>query len=323
VPPRPVFLLSLPRAGSTLVQRVLASHPEVATAPEPWLLLPQLFSFRERGSWALYGHVPASRAIREFAARLPNGDADYVSELRRFILALYAKASPGKERYFVDKTPRYHLIAEELRVIFPEARWIFLWRNPLAVAASMITTWGRDRWRPERWRLDLVEGPRNLVEAYERHPDEACAVRYEDLVEDPEVAWPRLFAHLDLEFDPSSLTSLASLQLPARMGDRTGSARYSSISAEPLDKWRAVMATSVRKRWCRAYLKRLGAHRLGVMGYDLDSLLTEVDALPTDGRRFVEDLANSTFSVAQGATRRAATRLIAPRRTLWPDRWPS
>ena len=64
---RPVFLLSLPRSGSTLVQRLLASHPEVATAAEPWVMLPHLYARRERGIAAEYTQPIAARAITEAA----------------------------------------------------------------------------------------------------------------------------------------------------------------------------------------------------------------------------------------------------------------
>jgi hypothetical protein len=320
---RPVFLLSVPRAGSTLVQRVLAAHPEVATAPEPWLLIPQIYAMRERGVLAEYAHVTAARAIREFATRLPRGDTDYATELRRFILSLYRRASGGEVTYFVDKTPRYHLIAEELFEIFPDARWIFLWRNPLAVAASMVVTWARGRWRLDRWRVDLLDGPRNLVSAYQGHAHAAFAVRYEELISEPTTTWPRLFEYLELDFEPALLDALPSIQLPARMGDRIGSSRYSELSAEPLHKWKAVVDSPIRKRWCRRYLWHLGSEVLQVMGYDLQSLLQEVGAIPTNRRRIASDTANSAYAWALRMGQRSTMQLFGPRRTLWPGRWPS
>ena len=36
----PIFLFSLPRSGSTLLQRVLMSHKDIASVAEPWLMLP-------------------------------------------------------------------------------------------------------------------------------------------------------------------------------------------------------------------------------------------------------------------------------------------
>ncbi len=50
---KPLFLFTLPRSGSTLCQRVLAAHPQIATTTEPHLLLPFFYAFKER---ELYGH---------------------------------------------------------------------------------------------------------------------------------------------------------------------------------------------------------------------------------------------------------------------------
>ena len=44
--------------------RVLASHDDVATTPEPWLLLPQVYATRETGISARYVQVSSARAIR-------------------------------------------------------------------------------------------------------------------------------------------------------------------------------------------------------------------------------------------------------------------
>ncbi|MGH3139020.1 MAG: sulfotransferase, partial [Gaiellales bacterium] len=86
---RPVFVFSLPRSGSTLLQRMVATHPEIATASEPWILLPQLYALRETGIVAEYGHRTAARAIADFGDSLPGGRDDYLDEVRRSALALY------------------------------------------------------------------------------------------------------------------------------------------------------------------------------------------------------------------------------------------
>ena len=67
----PVFLFSLPRSGSTLVQRLIAGHPEVATTSEPWVLLPLLYTMRRPGAFTEYGHRTAVRAIDDFTGQLP------------------------------------------------------------------------------------------------------------------------------------------------------------------------------------------------------------------------------------------------------------
>jgi hypothetical protein len=81
----PVFLLSLPRSGSTLAQRILASHTEVATTSEPWLLLPYLYTLRDHGVYAEYSHSTMVTAIRELCSSFPSGEKDYLDEVRRLI----------------------------------------------------------------------------------------------------------------------------------------------------------------------------------------------------------------------------------------------
>jgi hypothetical protein len=314
----PIFLLSLPRSGSTLVQRVLASHDDIATTPEPWLLLPQVYALRERGTFAEYGQIPSARAIREFAAGLPNGEHDYREELRRFVLGLYSKASGGTAAYFLDKTPRYHLVVEELFGLFPDAKYLFLWRNPLAIAASIVETWGHGRWKLELWRRDLFDGLAHLVEAYERHAGSSCAVRYEDLVTDPLTAWPPLFDYLGLPFDASPLESFESVKLHGRMGDPTGSRQYDTLSTAPLRKWPATVGNPMRKRWFRNYLDWIGAGRLSAMGYDASDLARELEAIPSGFRLLGSDLVNGSYWKVESARREAAMRHLTRRPTT---RW--
>lgn len=308
---QPIFLLSLPRSGSTLVQRVLASSPEIATAPEPWFLLPQVYALRERGVEAEYVQVSSARAIREFANRLPNGLADYRAIVRDMALRLYDLAAGQDDaRYFLDKTPRYHFIIDDLFELFPEAKFVFLWRNPLAVAASIVETWANGRWAVQRWHADLFAGMANLTDGFRAHEDTALGVRFEDLVGDPPTAWPRLFAHLDLSFDPALLTEFSELRLGGRMGDPTGVERYRELSAEPLAKWRGTLRSPVRKRWARDYLQWIGAERLALMGFDLDELLRELDGVPANARGSVSDLVHGAYWRADRVGRDRAARLL-------------
>jgi sulfotransferase family protein len=289
----PVFLLSLPRSGSTLVQRVLGAHRDVATASEPWVLLPQIYALRTEGVRAEYGHAMAATATQDFWQHLPGGRADYLAELRGFALRLYGRAAGGR-RYFLDKTPRYHLIVADLFELFPEARFVFLWRQPLSVVASMVDTWARGRWNIHRWAVDLFDGLGNLVEAYEAHAADVYAVRYEDLVAGSNAGWEGLFEFLGLDFDPAILSRFHEVRLTGRWGDATGLDRR-DITAESLDKWQGVLASPYRKSWARDYLQWIGSHRLAVMGYDKAWLEAELAAVASKPARLPSDLARSAY----------------------------
>jgi hypothetical protein len=272
----PIFLASLPRSGSTFVQRVLAAHDDIATVSEPWLLLPFFYALRPLGAYAEYGHELATIALHDFCAQLPQGVDDYRAALREFALHLYAKAAPGAVRYFLDKTPRYHLVLDDLFATFPEAKFVFLWRNPLAAVASIIESDGHGRLELNDHYIDLYLGLANLVRAYEAHADRVWAVRYEDLITRPDETWPALFAHLELDYDAGPLARFKNVVLAGRFGDQIGGGRYDALSTEPLDKWRSVLTNPLRRAWCDRYLRWIGAHRLELMGYRLDELRTEL-----------------------------------------------
>lgn len=309
---KPIFLLSLPRSGSTLVQRVLAAHDGIATAAEPWLLLPHAYALREQGIAAEYTQPLAARAIREFVDQLPEGANAYWASLRRFALDLYQEAGGPDATYFLDKTPRYHFILPELFRMFPDAKVIFLWRNPLAVVSSIVGTWTKGKWNVDRWQGDL-HGVAALVEACEAHRDTTFSVNYETLVSQPDAAWPALFEYLELPFDPSILTTFSDVRVPGRMGDPTGKHQYQEISTEPLDKWRTNLGTAWRKRWCRAYLDWIGPERLATMGYDAAELRTGLDALPSSGRHALSDALHGTYWTWTLRRKRAAFRRMSPR----------
>jgi hypothetical protein len=163
---QPIFIFSVSRSGSTLVQRVIAAHNDVATVSEPWILLPYLYTLRSRGVTAEYEHELMVTAIEDFCRELPAEEEDYRAELRNFVLRLYEKAAGREARYFLDKSPPYCLIAEEIMRLFPSGKFVFLWRNPLSIIASIIETW--KQWHPTMFRSDLFIGlPRP---SYQQHP---------------------------------------------------------------------------------------------------------------------------------------------------------
>lgn len=290
MPITPVFLLSAPRSGSTLVQRVLGSHDNVSTASEPWIMLPFLSSLVPDLAAADERHRLIGTAVEDFCAELPAGKDDFRAAAHDAAIALYEKAAGRDTGYFVDKTPMYHLIAEELVAAFPEGRFVFLWRNPLSVASSSIELFDDGRWEVNRYSMALFQSFADLVPAFERHRDRAHAVRFEDLVSGHEDAWRGVFEYVGLQYDRALLERFSQVRLSGRMGDPLGTRRYSSLSSEPVEKWKHSITTPVRKAWCRRYLRWLGHDRLATMGYSLETLLAELDAVETHPGQLVEDL---------------------------------
>jgi Sulfotransferase family len=294
----PIFIFSISRSGSTLMQRVIAAHDGVATVSEPWLLLPHAYAFRRAGVDAEYAHATMVDAIADFCRELPDGVEEYRREVHDFALRLYEKAAAPDARHFVDKSP-YYFVAEEVMRLFPEGKFVFLWRNPLSIIASIMATWEHAKWQPTLFSGDLFVGLPRLVAARQSSLGHSHSVRFEDLLGDDPGPWQSLMAYLGIEFEPDALRRFSQVTLNGRMGDPTGVRQYASLSAEPMHKWRQALANPLRKEWCRRYLRYLGETRLAVMGYDLHRVTRELDCVPSSTECLAGDLARLIKDVAK------------------------
>lgn len=290
----PLFVFSLPRSGSTLLQRLLSVHPGITGSNETWILLPPLYALRDTGAYAEYSHKVLSETVGDFLDELPGGVEDYREAVRAFAMSLYAKRAGGA-RYFLDKTPPYCLVVDEILDVFPDAKTIFLWRNPLSVVASLVDTYGDGVWNVHHFSAQIFHGLENLVAAAQRLGDEACCVRYDDLIGDPEKTLRRVCDHIDIAYTDEMVTRFTSVQ--PRRGDLPGVQRYNTLSSEPMNKWKETLANPIRKAWARRYLEWIGEERLAFMGYDMSALVAELGSTP--GKR--SSLVNDAAHVAYGA----------------------
>lgn len=292
---KPLFLFSLPRSGSTVVQALLATHPAIATSSEPWLLLPLIYSTESSGVHSIYRHRLAVQGIEDFSKLLPTGLDTYKAEIAEMARRLYREAAPEQAEYFLDKTPRYALVADQILDMFPEAPSLVLWRNPLAVVASLIETFGEGRFNLHHYRVDWETALLNLIDVVRSRPERFLILRYEDVVVDPVSTLLPVFSQLRLDPSLATLDEYSSIPLQGRLGDKAGITRYDKLSTESLDKWRRTLGTVVRKAWAARYLKRLGPERLEFMGYDYPSLADEVRELPARLNQGVSDLTRIAY----------------------------
>ncbi|OIO59999.1 MAG: hypothetical protein COX57_09820 [Alphaproteobacteria bacterium CG_4_10_14_0_2_um_filter_63_37] len=307
----PLFLLSLPRSGSTLLQRQLGSHPDITTLSEPWLLLPFLDVIDGERTFSIYDHGYIHQGIRGLIEQIEGGHAAYARTVGKMAEELYRQAVPTPTRWFLDKTPRYHAIAHHLPLAFPEAPFVVLVRHPLAVLASVIETFGKGNWYWFAHEIDLFEGWRNLARFYREHGDRCCLVQYEQLVQEPEAELSRIGDFLGIEGLADATGAFTKVQL-AGMQDPTGTKQYRQVSREPLHKWHRTLGNRFRRAWARRYIQRLGADDLRLFGYDPEALLDEIEQLPAGLQGVAGDVTREIYGRwtrwSQGDVRRKLRR---------------
>jgi hypothetical protein len=282
-----IFLFSQPRAGSTLLQRILGRHPDIHTVAEPWIMLPSFYVMRPDRCEAEYTTQGAWIGLSNFLNHLPGKEEDYYQGVRQMFGYLYGQAlAPTGKRFFLDKTPRYFLIIPEITRVFPKARFIFLFRNPLAVLCSIRETWLGDNWLAlDSQRIDLLDAPRLLTEGQERVNGEGLTIHYERLVANPENEVRRICEGLGIDFRPDMIEYGRGGVERWVLGDPRGVYQHSRPMAENADKWAASLRDPQLWRLVHDYLKWLGPEQVDRMGYSYLELSATVDAARPPRRR--------------------------------------
>lgn len=193
---RPVFIVGMPRSGTTLVEQIVSAHPSVHGSGEIGFL-PALVS-RLRG--------PQGTGFPAVASELSGGD---LQGLARAYLGALDSLGQGKAR-ITDKTIGNFELLGLVHLCLPNARIIHCRRDPRDVCVSCFSTrfsGGHD------YAYDLHELGRywRLYDGLMAHwravlpPGRILEVDYETLVEDLETSARRLVSHLGLPWDDACL----------------------------------------------------------------------------------------------------------------------
>jgi len=278
-----IFLISQPRAGSTLLQNILRNHPDIHTTAEPWTMLHPLYALRSEGHEAEYNANWARSANNDFLSTLPDGRESYYESVRRMQTYLYncSLENTGK-KLFLDKTPRYYHIIPDLYRTFPNAYFIILLRNPLASFCSIINSWVKSDWlKLCKFRNDLMQAPRLLIEgskmlSYKNHR----IINYEQLLINPEHEIEGVCEALNVNYFPEMISSKSSDTVP-KYGygykDQTAVFSKGKIDPENIQKWTLSLDDPQIWRFFDDYLSILDQEIVEQMGYSYANLRAQLD----------------------------------------------
>lgn len=184
----PIFILGMPRSGTTLVEQIVSSHSAVHGAGE----LEYVRSF---------GQDLATGAVRPSAHKL--------AEFRGEYLEAVARLAKG-HRHVTDKAPQNFRFVGLIAKAFPEARIINVRRDPKAVCWSNFRQYFASSGQGYSYDLrDVVSYYRMYEELMafwsETHPGRLYELHYEELTKRPEEEIRRLIDHIGLEWEEACL----------------------------------------------------------------------------------------------------------------------
>ena len=184
--PSPVFLLSPPRSGSTLLRCILDTHSQIRAPHELHLRHMRVHVDRESAQLA--------------AAALGHQEAELTGMF--WDRLLHNELVRSGKRIIVEKSPCNLGVFDELRATWSGARFLLMFRNHGQIAASMMASFPEhDKAQPLR-RLRVIGG--QIAHIRDALP-ELVPIRYEDLARDPANVVAGICASLGVPFESGML----------------------------------------------------------------------------------------------------------------------
>jgi tetratricopeptide (TPR) repeat protein len=225
----PIFIVGLPRSGSTLVEQVLASHPAIDGTME----LPQINHLIQ----AVCSAARPGQGLRPYPSALAALDSNAMATLGRLYVERTRPLRTGRPR-FTDKLGENFLHVGFIRLILPRARIIDVRRDPMACCFSNY----KQLFPAGNFSYDF----KSLAHFYTRYismtrhwdavlPGGVYRLDYEELVRNFEPEVRRLLAYLQLPFDESCLAFYDS---PHRAHTASSEQVRRPVNDEGVDQWR-------------------------------------------------------------------------------------
>ena len=231
----PIFIIGMPRSGTTLLERILGCHSQIEPGGE-LPIMPRLHERLRRGSDAGY------------AERVAALGGDELAGLGRWYVERSLDYRPLNRPRFIDKLNTNWLHVGLIRLILPKARIIDLRRNALDCCWSNFKMLFAEGHIASNDQRDIARFYRDYVRMVETvsaaAPGGILHLRYEDLVDDVEGQTRTILDFLGLDYEPACIDfhlSTGAVATPSSEQVRRPINRDSIGSGEPYRQWLGPM----------------------------------------------------------------------------------
>jgi Sulfotransferase family len=304
----PLFVVGCHRSGTSVLRRILSTHPEIWLAKET-----QYLAFRDWGPGDWHNLRTVAELDEHFAFLLPflaptgwtqvprreafqaSGEPATFASVYRWVCQLEAPTERAL-RYWGDNTPRYVSMVPELNRAWPEARFLHLVRDPRDVVRSTLQVWfggNTALTAAEEWVERVGAG----LAAQQRVGERLKVVRFEDLVTDPAGTLADVARWLGVPdtFDPND---------PGADGVAVSAQHHLARVAQPLDpavigRWREFLTEEQVddiEQLCQPFLR--------AFDYELSTWRASWNPTPRLGRYATEYARSWSINVGRGLRRR-------------------
>lgn len=211
---KPVFIIGCPRSGTSVISHAIAQHPDFWTSAESDFMLPIVRSNVLADAYKISYDRPDNGWLKVQDVSYK----DFLSYMGLGIDKMFLSRSNGKR--WVDQTPGYTIIADTLKDMFPDAYFIHILRDGRSVANSMINSDFGKLGFNMKWTKNFKEACRTWSfyagkgrKFCRENKDRCIEVRHEDLSDNPEETFKKIFKFLNAEYSPKSASLIKTKRL--------------------------------------------------------------------------------------------------------------
>lgn len=219
----PIFIVGMPRSGTTLLTTILSAHPRIAISPESHFLtywvptyghldlnipseFQQFWQALSQSQRFSYFDIDPDKTLETILAK------EFLSYATIFAGWLETYADRYQKNRWGEKTPLHYQHLEQLLQWFPNAQVLWMLRDPRAVTASLLKMTWASRYvhvHAEHWYQSTL-----LYEQHWRTDPRVKLVRYEDLVRQPDLSLKKIFKFLNEDYPQELLAQRSTQTMP-------------------------------------------------------------------------------------------------------------
>lgn len=251
----PIFIVGVSRSGTTLMRSMLSAHPAIAIAPETHFLNVWVkpYSHLDMNCSEDFKFFWQEFSQSEYFSRLGIEDSTTLARILDantcdyktiFASVLHEYAIKMKKRRWGEKTPAHYCYVDMLLGWYPQARILWMTRDPRGSTASLLdapwTTNSTD-FHAKQWRTKM-----SLFDKQWAQDPRVKLVKYEMLVNNPESELQQICSFIGEEYDSAMLFNRSEVSSPIVNTTDWGKARQQAaiqpVTKASLEKWRTVLS---------------------------------------------------------------------------------
>lgn len=257
----PVFIVGMPRSGTTLLQGILSNTGKYFPMPETHFFSRVAYALPESGFSDKDRKRIRRKLIRKSRIKVDEKtllNLDSQKEVFEYVLGLF---NPDKKTTFLEKTPRHVFFYSKILRYYPKAKFICMIREPKNIVSSRLRR--NLKQKKSVIRLSLLYNKIAAAILDIKGKDNVMLVRYEDLTDENESSLKNICKFLTIPYDSQFLKNVVAPKeiVSAHEFWKNNNLTLQTIRENNPDKWRTTL--NMDQAYLVNYITRSYAPKFG------------------------------------------------------------